>query len=159
MKLVAKKLNKIGIPLFAFILGLTPMFVITAFAEGGATGATGYYTVYGKDYANYAFVYAGYYNNVAYANAGTRVQCDPITNKVPSGYMGAKARLYISSDKLVASTSFVYNSKETNALNSDFASLNPAKASDAYYSYGITAAYNGDGYTQYYTFKSPAQNP
>ena len=48
MKLVVKKLSKVGIPLFAFILGLTPMFVITAFAEGGATGATGYYTYTAK---------------------------------------------------------------------------------------------------------------
>lgn len=89
----------------------------------------------------------------------TRAQTNPTTNKVPSGYMDAKARLYNSSGKLVAETTFVYNSGETSVLNSDFASLKPAKASEAYYSYGITAAYNGDGYTQYYTFRNPSQNP
>lgn len=29
--------------------------------------------------------------------------------------------------------------------------------SGTYYSYGITAAYNGDGYDTFYTFKSPSQ--
>lgn len=70
-----------------------------------------------------------------------------------------KARLFNDSGRLVASTSFVYNNEEAYLLNSDFASLDSADESDAYYSYGITAAYNGNGYTQYYTFKSPSQNP
>lgn len=69
MKPVFKKISKINTPLFAFILGLLPMFAIQTFAEGGATGAIGYYMVYNRDYANRSFVYAGYYNNVAYADA------------------------------------------------------------------------------------------
>lgn len=145
---------------FLLVITMVSVFAIPSLAAG-ATGATGYYSVYNRNYSNFSYVYAGYTSGTAYASAITRAQTDPTTtsNKVPSGYMGAKARLYNSSDQLVASTSFIYNSKEDNTLNSDVASLNPAKSTEAYYSYGITAAYNGNGYSQYYTFKSPSQNP
>lgn len=158
MKLLSRTQNtKKPIIISMLSVALVLALSTTAFA-GYATSTWGYYTVYNRNYSNYCGITTGTSNGTPFANTSTRAQSNPTTTKVPVGYLGSKARLYDGSNRLIAETSYVYNSTETATLNSDFASKNPAVSGTAYYGYGITAAYNGNGYTTYYTFKSPSQS-
>ena len=61
--------------------------------------------------------------------------------------------LYDSNDNLAHHSEWYYNEYETNGYG-----YTPADGFDSlgyYYSKGLTAAYNGDGYIVYTTFQSP----
>jgi hypothetical protein len=150
------KKSLIGLVLIAILMANA----LAAFA-GSATSAQGYYTVYNHNYFNESSITTGIDpNGKPYANAYTGAMCNPCepSNSVPAGYLGAKARLFNASNQLISQTEFVYNSSSDWVEYSDSARLSPAVLGAAYYSYGITAAYNGNGYTTYYTFVSPSQN-
>ncbi|MGD9568679.1 MAG: hypothetical protein AB7V48_10180 [Sedimentibacter sp.] len=72
----------------------------------------------------------------------------------PALYQHAQPRLF-NDDSLFKYSIMQYNSSE----NSGFAvgSNKYDGGSGTYYNYGITAAYNGDGYDTFYTFKSLSQ--
>ena len=56
---------------------------------------------------------------------------------------------------LVESTDWIYNDEQLAGISI------PADTCDdsgAFYSYGISRAYNGDGYSTYYTYRSPKVN-
>lgn len=73
---------------------------------------------------------------------------------VPAGYMGANARLYnANTNALVYKTGMDYLDSSSNNFSTVYFG---GQLSGSYYSYGVTAAYNGNGYTDYYTFKSPS---
>ncbi|GIO27094.1 hypothetical protein [Ornithinibacillus bavariensis] len=155
--MIKRIIKKTGIAFLGLALGLALGLVLTTPVWAGtSTSPTGYYSAYGHNYSNYSGITTGSTSGRLYANAWTRAQTNPITNEVPAGYLGARARMYNSSGTLVASTSFIYSSTKTNILNSDFASYTPTKGS-SYYSQGATQAYNGNGYTTYTTFASPSQ--
>ena len=64
--------------------------------------------------------------------------------QVPTGYMGARARLYTSSGSLKASTDWKFNDQEAKSMLS-FDSF--SVSSGYYYSKGEVKFYNGNGYT------------
>ncbi|WP_028594321.1 hypothetical protein [Paenibacillus assamensis] len=160
MRKKGRLLTRIGIPVASLTMGLVlPIFSLTVFA-GYATSSTGYFTVNSKNYSNNSVIATDTINGTSFANSWSTVQTYPASssNNVPAGYMGSKARLFNGNDELIAETSWVYNDKTTYVLDSRIATRKPAVSRTAYYGYGITAAYNGNGYSQYYTFKSPKQN-
>jgi hypothetical protein len=67
--------------------------------------------------------------------------------------MGAKGRLYDSDDILRNQSSMTYNDESTNVWASDFTSIT-GDSSTYYYSCGLTAAFNGNGYTKYSTYQT-----
>lgn len=123
---------------------------VGAAIAGTASSPKGYYgPIKGWSYWNQATVHTGsprIYASTTVSQNGT--------SNVPSGYMGALARLYKNS-ALCASNGYSFNSGPANSLSVPTLS---ACGSGTYYSYGATAAYNGNGYSYYYTFKSPSQN-
>lgn len=120
-------------------------FSIVAFAAY-ADSPYKYATVYGYDYDFKARIY----NTGTYVTAETLVVCND--GNVPTGYMGAQARLYNSDGLLKLSSSWVYNDRELAGFN--VLTKNYTTAGD-YYSCGQVRLYNGDGYNTYTTYKSP----
>lgn len=138
----------------AFIVAVLFTASATAvYASATVDGQMGYYGPYlGYSYENQASVYA---SDPGYGVfAGTHV-ANQVNVNIPTGYMGAKARLYDSNGILDTSSSWYYNS----APQVGMLVLSPYYySSGIYYSYGLTAAYNGSGYSTYYTFQSPNVN-
>lgn len=71
---------------------------------------------------------------------------------VPTGYMGAQARLYSERGTLVASSNWVYN---TSPIAGYIVDSDGVTTKGNYYSYGRVKLYNGDGYNDYYAYRSP----
>lgn len=135
---------------FAFILGILFATSATAVFAASASSPYGYYGPYqGYSYKNMADIISG--SGVwGYADVYNQT-----SDSVPTGYMGAEGRVFNSAGNLVASSNMKYNSSAASGL------LVPSEtyySSGTYYSYGITAAYNGNGYNEYYTLKSPSIN-
>lgn len=147
-------LRTIGMAFLSLMIGFA---LPTAVYAGSAQSSFKYYTVYGYNYRNYSGVTTGSYNGTSYANSWTTGQTDLAATQVPAGYIGAQARLFDSNGSVVATTPYTYNDYTTATHSSDFASADPAISGRSYYGYGITAAYNGNGYTYCYSNKSPYQ--
>lgn len=108
------------------------------------------FTVYDYSYINYAEVWE--YSSGLQARAAIES-----TSSLPSGYAGAYPRLYDDDGVLVLSaSSWYYNDINTYGINSGTRTLYSVPG--AYYSYGLTRAYNGNGYTQQTTYRSPSIN-
>lgn len=76
---------------------------------------------------------------------------------VPTGWIGVRTRLYNSSGDLKASKGYEYSSSP--CVGMSLLTQPPySGAHDAYYSYGLTRAWNGYGYSTYGSFRSPNQN-
>lgn len=129
---------------FSFAIGVAPAQAATAYSPKGYYGP---YAGYSYDnqavVSNNTFVYAATY--VDTQNGGT----------VPTGYMGALARLYKGS-ALCKSNGYSYNNGAASGISESTGGSNCG--SGTYYSYGASAAYNGNGYNYVYTFKSPNLN-
>ncbi len=137
---------RVSILLVGIILGVSTM----VFA-GSTISEWGYYGPYsGYSYKNRALLDVdgngqNAMTSVYYTGSGT----------VPSGYMGAQARLF-KNGSLYKYSTMQYNSSADYGF---VASTGYASGgSGTYYSYGITAAFNGNGYNNFYTFQSPSQN-
>lgn len=77
-------------------------------------------------------------------------------SQVPAGYMGCMPGLYNSSGTLLIQGEWVYNSVAAGSMCTNTRLINPATG--AYYSRGITAAFNGDGYDCYESYRTPNIN-
>lgn len=108
-----------------------------------------YGPILGYSYKNQADMFT----NATVAEADTGVYVTSGGN-APTGYMGAQARLYLSNGSLCRQSVFEYN---TSASSGILASIQTPCGNGTYYSYGGSQAYNGSGYSGYYTFKSPNQ--
>ncbi|HBR02234.1 MAG TPA: hypothetical protein DD738_06460 [Ruminiclostridium sp.] len=151
--------KKFNVALILCLLLLVTNIIIAL--ASSAESSKGYYTVYGHDYFNYSTINTGTnYDGSTFVAAVSSAVCDPpgTETAVPTGYLGARSRLYNSSGKMIEETDYLYNSSPAWVLHSDSARLDSPVSGQAYYSYGITAAYNGNGYTTYSTFKSPSLN-
>jgi len=73
---------------------------------------------------------------------------------VPTGYMGANARLYNSSGALQASSGPVYNVGTTSMF---FVYSPRISTPGQYYAHNIGLFYNGNGYNTYIGYESPIQ--
>jgi hypothetical protein len=132
-----------------FVCGIVLGLGTTAFAATYTSSIWGYYGPF-----------VGYsYKNKADCADSTRVYASTTvssqgTSSVPAGYMGAKASLY-KNDALYEYTSMYYTT--TAAVSTSVPTSGGTNApSGTYYSKGITAAYNGNGYSTYYTYQSPS---
>lgn len=136
----------VSIFLAGIILGLSS---IPVFA-GSTESSWGYYgPISGYNYKNRAVLNVDGNGQLAL----TSVFKDG-SGTVPSGYMGAQARLF-KDGSLYKYSTMQYSSSEASAFAVSTGYHDGG--SGTYYSYGITAAYNGNGYDTYYTFKSPSQ--
>lgn len=154
-----KLLSVLGVSTLSLSLGLAIPLLATTVYAGTAYSNTRDFSLSGKSYQSYSGITTGI-SNARYANAWSRLQTNPTnsSNAVPAGYLGAKARIFNSSDQLLTETEFAYNSQSDYLVNSPSASVKPATEGAAYSSYGIVAVYTTAGYSTYYTFKSPYQN-
>lgn len=131
------------------ILGVSTMSVLAGVAEG----AWGYYgPVQGYSYKNIARVYVSETSGWTYAQSYVEKDGSGI---IPTGYMGAQARLY-KNDALEKTAALVYNTADVTSLSSATTASYQGGAG-TYYSKGITLAFNGSGYDTYTTFQSPNQ--
>ncbi|MEU5539965.1 ATP-dependent Lon protease [Streptomyces sp. NPDC020362] len=117
-----------------------------------ASAATAY-----SPWAYYGPVYAHYYKNRAWVGTSSRIYAvtdvyNQSTTNVPAGYMGALARLY-RNQVLCTQTGYAYNTGP--AAGMSVPTTGNACGSGAYYSYGVSKAYNGNGYNAYFTYESP----
>ena len=136
-----------------FMLGILIAIGAIVASAADAYSSWGYYgPILGYSYKNQAEVTSNYLGTLG---AITYVDTQDYSN-VPTGYMGVKAQLYNSSDNLVAFSDWSYNNSEAWGWNQGAACS--SCGSGIYYSKGVTAAYNGNGYNTYYTFQSPNIN-
>ena len=146
--MVNKKYRKISI--FLTCVLSTIMMTTTAFAD---TASDPYQTptINGHKYTFTSEVWnrgsgsSATVEAVAYVNAETNV---------PTGYMGANARLYNSSGSLVKSSGTTYN---TSSISGIFVYSPRTSTSGQYYAQNTGSFYNGNGYTAYTGYKSPVQ--
>lgn len=133
----------------AFLVGVAPGLAYAGTANSGV-GVFG--PVYGHTYQNYASVIT------SGGSANARTYSGPTGSSVPSGYVGSRGRLFTSGGALSCEGSNDYN---TQALSSGtyWNGLSCYRySSGAWYSYGVSLAFNGSGYNSNYTFRSPNQN-
>lgn len=155
--MTAKKDTSVHVRRGAAVLALMGTFAI-AYAGGAAaataSSAIGITSVInGQKFENQAVVTVNGTSNEGYGTSRVRGR-----STVPSGHMGANARLYTSAGAIVKQTATKYTSS-TYSANSWF-SVNTATASlkngTAYYSRGTTYHWNGSSYVTYSTLQSPS---
>lgn len=134
--------------LASFLVG----FGIQAASAGIATSATGYWTVNGIQYKNNAVIITGT------GNANARTYTGPTSVSVSSGWVSSRGRLFTSGGALSCEGSNTYNSGTLAAGATVYGSSCTRLTSGAWYSYGVSQAWNGGGYSPFYTFQSPNQN-
>ncbi|PLX13904.1 MAG: hypothetical protein C0594_00690 [Marinilabiliales bacterium] len=147
IRVLADRRN-LKLALCTFIVG---MFV--------ALSAIAFAGIASSPYKNYGPYSGYYYKNQASittsdsfgASAGTSVEC---STNVPTGYMGAIARLYTSSGVQVNNSGWTYNDSPVAAI---ILGGPWYKTRGTYYSFGITAAYTSNGYVNVNTYASPYQ--
>jgi hypothetical protein len=147
---MGKRLTTCKLAVAALICGVLSGLSIGVATASSAYSNWGYYGPYdGYSYQNQAEV-----SNNTRIFAVTQAQTQNNSN-TPTGYIGALARLYKNS-ALCASNGFTYTSGTASGLG--VPTEGSGCGSGTYYSYGESAAYNGNGYNYFYTFKSPSQN-
>ncbi|MFD6781124.1 ATP-dependent Lon protease [Streptomyces diastaticus] len=135
----------------AGLIGLLAAGLLGAFTPQAAAAAYSPWGYYGP--------VKGYkYKNRAYISDSSRLYASTTaarngSGNVPAGYLGALARLYKGS-KLCASNGYSYTSGRANSFS--VPTLGKGCGAGTYHSYGVTKAYNGNGYNAVYTLKSPS---
>lgn len=140
----------ISVFLLGILLGISSNVVVAATAESpyGYIGP-----ILGYSYRNKATIFDSYYE-YEHGRIETLLETNPSTQYVPTGYMGAQARLFNTSDSLVLSSKMNYTISSTFAVSWGLNITTPLTPG-YYYSMGATDVYNGDGYSSYRTFKTP----
>jgi hypothetical protein len=119
-----------------------------AFA-GDVWGTTGYYTVAGIQYENFARI------KTTTGQASAESWARKVGGNTPIGYAGARGRLFTSGGALSCEGSFGYNPSNTAyAVGGSCTRY----YSGAWYSYGVTEGWNGSGYDAFYTYRTVNQN-
>ncbi len=137
----------------ALVLAMVLMVVIvpSAFADSSLSDPT-YKTVNGYKYKFWSVV-ANTVPGKMFAQTTLTVEN---ADEVPTGYMGAQARLYNSSGVLKNSTDWIYNESSSGAL---LALSNFSHSSGYFYSKGQVKLYNGNGYSTYSCASTPNYAP
>lgn len=133
----------------SFLIGVIMSCSIVTVLAGYGESPEGYFTVYGKNYVNRSSITTG----SSYVNASSYTSTQDFSN-VPEGYMGIKTRILDSNDNLIAESTMIYNTKSINVIHSNNPGISGVSG-NYYYSDGISAAYNGNGYDYYWTFQTP----
>lgn len=135
--------------LVAFAIGFTP-----AMAMGGAVSSESNPITGGKVYRSYAWVLNGSSN--AYAQGSAHM--GPGSGySLPSGWAGARGRLFSSGGSLLCEGTTGYSSS-TMSYPSTYNNYSCIRYdAGTRYGYGVVYAWNGNGYNIYYTFRTPNQ--
>jgi len=152
-------IRNIGIILLVFTLGLSSIFYISVYAEGGGTSSEKEVTVNGYTYYFTSFIYAGKWDGTPYVNASISIRTRPAGTNVPAGWMYAQGKLYTHSGTLKVTAVAKTNSSSNYQLNGDWASLDPADANTLYYAGGTAGFWNGTSYTYYTSYNTPSYQP
>lgn len=144
----------IGVLLGSLLVGLTLGLGPAAASAGTVSGSVGLYTVDGYRYRNYAVIATT--TSPHYATAYTFT--GPNSGSVPAGYPGSRGRLFEQDGAMYCEGSNTYSSATITYPNTQGGISCQAHTAGAWYSYGVSLAFNGSGYTSFYTFLSPDQN-
>jgi len=139
------------------LLTLVLTFGVTAAATAASHTAysdPGYYTVAGVQYQNQAMIYTEDVSHLA--KALTQIKAP--SQAVSSGTVGTLGRLFHSNGSLQCSGTYAYNSGTLPAGVNHTSWSCAVYQQDAWYSKGTTKAWNGGGYTEWFTFQSRNQN-
>ncbi|WP_028307633.1 hypothetical protein [Desulfitibacter alkalitolerans] len=140
---------------FFLVYFVAAFIVSTSFMVTFASGTEGpkrYFTVYSIDYHNQSSLRLTWNNGL---QARTIIMHVDNVN-LPSGYMGVFPRLYNDNGVVVSEPlAWVYNNSPAVGLEAPAPTYTQK---GAYYSHGLTRAYNGNGYTQHSTYRSPSLN-
>ncbi|TEB16090.1 hypothetical protein Psfp_01688 [Pelotomaculum sp. FP] len=138
--------GKLKVMFCSFILGILLSIGVAAYAVTSDWYDIG--TVYGYPYRNQAeaFLTGGGVQATTYIERST-------AGNVPSGYLGAQAFMYNSSGAIYNASNWVYNTSTVHGLYQVLPSggIN----GQYYYSKGLTQVWNGNGYNQYSTYRTP----
>lgn len=118
---------------------------------GVAFGDARSYTVNGVNYMSGASVKTSAGKVSAVVTAG------PTNKSVPSGWVGANARIYTSSGALKCTSGWVYNTGTLAKGSGVYAYCNKS-LSGSYYADGESRAWTGSAYATYGANRSPNQN-
>lgn len=154
-----KRYSKRGISLllvvFALLAMISPTFAASAtvspLSTTSDTSAPQTKTVYGYTYTFYSKISSGFekYGQLA---AGTYLSSS-YTPLLPKGYMGSQARLFNSNGVLFGSGTMQYTTYDTSVTG--YVKTFDVEKDKYYYSQGVVALYNGNGYTTYTCTKTP----
>lgn len=133
-------------------------FAVGAFVVGDAVAAyavnsaTGYFTVNGHQYSNYARLDVSTASGGAGSGQTTTQWASGCTS---AGWAGSRARLFDGSTGALVyqDPTIRYNSACSIALSGVVQS-----GHRAWYSYGVSWGWNGSGYSAYYTYQTVSQN-
>ncbi|PKM80684.1 MAG: hypothetical protein CVU88_04430 [Firmicutes bacterium HGW-Firmicutes-13] len=142
---------KLATPIF--IIGILIGFSASIAFASTATSPWGYYGPHmGYNYRNHSQIETGTSPFGNLLNSYAKVEANPL-QAMPTGYMGTQGRIYDTSGVLISFSDWGYN----NEGNVSIASYTHANNSPQgyYYGRGQTRAYNGNGYTTYWTFSTP----
>lgn len=92
--------------------------------------------------------------NQNYASAYTNIYATNASS-LQAGTVKVKPRLYYSDGTIAKEDDWSYSPSNSSGLGSTSLLLN-ANSSLAYYAWGLVEVYNGQGYTQRITYKSPS---
>lgn len=139
------------ISIFTFILVIVFFFnhTVTVFAGGSSDERT--ITLKGYTYRFWSII-----NNPSTGEIFAQTTLDVVDKEAPTGYIGARARLYSSGGTLVNYTSWKYNTEKQGCL---LVHSNFKHSSGYYYSKGQVKLYNGNGYTTYSCYATPNYSP
>jgi hypothetical protein len=142
--------------LFLTVVVVASLFTtMSGLAEASTVyGQYGYYGPYaGKSYNNRSYVL---WYTTGYRYIQARSEANSRSGTVPAGWIGVLPRLYKSNGSLCKQPSD-YSYTSTPAVGFDVPTSGDC-GSGTYYSYGVTKAWNGNGYNAVYTFVSPNAN-
>ena len=106
----------------------------------------------GYHYRNYSQIEARRGPSGNLLSSFAKVEAHPI-QAMPTGYMGSQGRIYNDSGVLISLSDWGYNNQNSVSIASyTHANYSPR---GYYYGRGQTRAYNGNGYTTYWTFSTP----
>jgi len=132
----------------AFLVSFGGAMSVGAYA---ADGTHSNYTVNGYNYTNWASAYGG--TPSLDGHACTSVKRNG-SGTIPAGWMGATARAFQGTTLKIESG---YQFTSTAVASTANCVTTRGVFTGLFYSYGVTAAYNGNGNSFFYTFKSPTQ--
>lgn len=148
------RLRRRGAP--AMVIAMTAAALLAYAPSAYASTAYSPYGYYGPflgyEYYNQSYVSNDYGQLVARSSANVYSGGN---GEAPTGYMGVLPRLFKGSALCAQPSNYSYNPSP--AVGYDV----PVYAycgSGSYSSYGVTKAYNGNGYNAYFTFQSPNIN-
>lgn len=141
-----------GILVSLGLVGFTVGLAGSQADAGSATSTTGYFSTAYSGWANSANISTSTKSAKAYSN----INISPASKNAPTGYMGARGRLFIggSTTNMSCEGTTVYN---TVPQMSVVAASCTRTTSGTWNSYGVTYGYGNGGYSAVYTYNSPIQ--